>query len=477
MNQLHSNARWLAAGQLAKVAIQLTSITVLARLLEPKYYGIMAISSSMTAFAGLFRDLGTNAALIQAKTVDEEMKGTAFWTTAAMGSILAVILVAIASPASAYFKEPDLFWVMILVALSFPVSALGVVHATMLEREGRYRELTFLEVGTQGAALVIAASLALAGFGVFSLAAPALLTSVISTTYLLRTHRWRPAAKLRVEALKRFAKFSGNLTGFNLINYFSRNSDSLIIGRLLGSAPLGVYATAMKLMLFPLQSITHVSSRALFPVLSQAQDQPETFAKLYGQTIGFVSLLTFPLMTGLWVCRSEFVAVVYGNKWLGLIELIAWLAPVGLLQSVLSTAGTVFMARNKTDWLMRVGVASAVLQVGAFLVGAHWGIVELVQLYLLANAVLFVPIMMITMHLAFSRPMAWLRPLLPAGGSSLVMACACLMVKFAFPPGMGKPLALAVLVAVGAAVYAAMLRIAFASAWQQLLNGLRRKRD
>lgn len=473
--QLANNAKWLAAAQVFKVVLQLTSITVLAKLLEPKYYGVMAISNAVTTFAGLFRDLGTTAALIQAKDATEEVKSTSFWITSAMGAFLAIVLACIAAPIAGYYKEPELFWVMLIIAASFPVSAMAAVHATMMERAGRFRELTYLEVSVQAISLMCAIGLALLGFGVYSLAAPSLLVGVISTTYLLRAYKWWPTTRPTRESLGRVASFSANLTGFNLINYFARNADTMIIGRVLGAAPLGIYTAGMKLMLFPLQSITWVSNRALFPVLSQAQHNPKHFKELYLNTVAFVALLTFPLMTGLWITREEFVLVVYGDKWHGLETIIAWLAPVGLLQSVNSTTGTVYMAKGVTHLLLRVGTASAIVQVAAFVVGAQYGIAEVAAAYLVANLFTIVPNLLIVLKLLKASVVEGLRAVLAPATCTALMALACVLLRWQLNHRVSPAALLLAEIIAGALVYALGLRIAFPKAWSHLLSAVKSK--
>lgn len=473
--QLANNAKWLAAAQVFKVVLQLTSITVLAKLLEPKYYGVMAISSAVTTFAGLFRDLGTTAALIQAKDATEEIRSTSFWITSAMGTFLAIVLACIAAPIASYYKEPELFWVMLIIAACFPVSALTAVHATMMERTGRFRELTFLEVSVQAISLVCAVGLALVGFGVYSLAAPALLAAMISTAYLLRAHRWWPSSRPTRDSLREMARFSANLTGFNLINYFARNADTLIIGRVLGAAPLGIYSAGMKLMLFPLQSITWVSNRALFPVLSQAQHNPKHFKELYLNTVAFVAMLTFPLMTGLWVTREEFVFVVYGDKWHGLEAIIAWLAPVGLLQSVNSTTGTVYMAKGMTNLLLRVGTASAIVQVTAFVIGAQYGIEEFAAAYLIANLFTVFPNLVFVLKLLQASSSEGLRAVRAPAICTVLMGLACVLLRWRLVNHVSPGALLLAEVIVGVVVYATCLRVAFPSAWSQLLSAVKRK--
>lgn len=474
MKQLASNARWLALAQLGKVGIQLISITVLARLLEPRYYGLTAIAAAVTAFASLFRDLGTTAALIQARELTEETKSTAFWISVSMGSALCLIMLTAAYPAARYFAEPELTWVFVLVAFTFPLSALSAVPSTLLERAGRFRELTVVEVGIQALGLGLAIALALAGAGVYSLVAPSVVATALTTLCIYRLNPWRPTRKTTRTAWQSMARFSANLTGFNIINYFARNADTLIIGKLLGAGPLGIYATSMKLMLFPLQSITYVSNRALFPVLSQAQNEPETFSTLYLNTVRFVSLLTFPLMLGLWVSREPFVQAMYGARWLGMVDVLSWLTPVGVIQSINSTTGTVFMARGRTDTLLYLGVFSAVLQVGAFWIGAQRGMTEVAKLYLVANVFCALPSFYLVMRLAHISPATGLRALAPATAAAALMCAACALTSHLVGTRLPPAGHLLALVAVGVLVYAGTLKWGFPASWARVRGSLRR---
>lgn len=476
MSQLVSNARWLALAQFGKVGIQLVSMTVLARLLEPKYYGIMAVSQSVVVLASLFRNLGTTTALIQAQDVSEEMKQTAFWISVSMGGLLFFVLMLLAYPAAQYFREPVLTWVLMLMAVTFPVTAASAVHGTMLEREGRFQEVTFIEVSTQFLNLILSVALALGGAGIYSLAVPPVVTAFVASAYFVRQYRWKPKKGVSFAAVAGLAGFSANVTGFNLINYFSRNADTLIIGRVMGVVPLGIYSTAMKLMLFPLQSITYVSNRALFPVLSQAQSEPEVFKRLYLQTVSFVSLITFPMMAGLWVARHEFVLVAYGEKWLPMVGVVAWLAPVGLLQSVNSTTGTVFMAKGRAGLLFKVGVYSAILQVGAFLLGATKGIVEVAMLYFVANIVITLPSNYLVARMIDSSWMEMAKSLMPAAVATALMCVVCWIVQRALSGHVPAYGVLLGVIGAGVATYVASLFGLFPQSWRQVLSGFKRNR-
>src|SRR5690606_31881064 len=145
-------------------------------------------------------------------------------------------------------------------------------------------------------------------------------------------------------AAKGLLHFSGNLTAFNLINYFARNADAMFIGNLLGTAVLGAYSLANRIMLLPMQSLAFVSSRSLYPIMSRQQSQLNDMRALYLHSVGVIATLVSPLMLGLAVISDEFVHLAFGEGWSTVSILLQWLAPTAIAQALVATTGTVFMA-------------------------------------------------------------------------------------------------------------------------------------
>lgn len=475
MNQVSSNARWLAISQIVRLGVQLLSVTILARLLKPEYYGIVALSSSVMAFINLFKDLGIGASLIQAKTLTEEHKNTAFVISFAM-SIFLFAIITIASPfIAAYYQAPDLKWILILVAAGFPFSSLSIVPGCMMEREGRFKQLTIIEAVTNLLSFLITIVLALSGCGVYSLVLPSLIILPIYLVWILKINDWRPSLKASYQSISAMFGFSANLTGFNLINFFSRNLDVFIVGKLLGTTALGLYSTSMKLMLMPLQTITYVSNRALFPVLSQLQHDQEAFKNTYFSALSYVSLITFPMMFGLWASREAFVNAIYGTKWLGLIDLLYWLCLTGALQSINSTTGTVFMAKGKTHTLFRLGFYSAVLQVAAFYLGSLYDIKVMCKYYFIANILIVIPHFYLVIRLANSSFKELIGRLQPAIVATSVMLLAATLVNVYSIHRHSFIITLMLQVLFGGAAYLVVIKVMFPASWGTLVGSLKIK--
>lgn len=380
-----NNVKWVALSQLARIGSQIASVTLLARLLSPSDYGLLAIAMIFTNFANLFRDFGTGSALIQKETLTEGIKNSVFWLNMALGLFICVVLMGASPLVARFYTSPSLVPVLCLLALSFPVSCSSIVHQSLLERASQFKRIAAVESVAVVVALLAAVAAALGGWGVYALVVQALVAAAVQGAMLWAMSDWRPALRPRWDGLGEISRYSGNVSAFQFVNYFARNADSLIIGKVLGSAVLGLYSVAYRLMLFPVQNMSHVVARAVFPLMAQAHQQGGNLADVYLRSLSVITFGTAPVMAALFFFRDPTVAVVFGAKWTGAEALLAWLAPTGFIQSVLSTSGSAFLATGHAGLMLRYGVIGSVLQVAAFAGGIHFGLMGLVQAYLVAT--------------------------------------------------------------------------------------------
>ena len=166
-----------------------------------------------------------------------------------------------------------------------------------------------------------------------------------------------------------------------------------MIGKFMNATILGSYNLAYRIMLFPLQSLTFVAARSLYPILSKSQDDNLQISKIYINCVFFILLITAPLMSGLAFYSKPFVSIVFGEQWHITGDILKWLAPTAIIQSVLSTSGSVFMAKGRTDVLLKLGIIGAFLQVSSFLIGVHYDISTFAMCYMIANILNFFPVM------------------------------------------------------------------------------------
>jgi O-antigen/teichoic acid export membrane protein len=449
-----SNARWIAVSRVASIGVQLLSLAWLSRLLTPADYGLVAMAMVVTNLASLLRDMGTTQALIQRESLNEESIFTAFWFTVGIGLILGVAVAVLAPVAALAFEAPGITGILLTLAITFPVLGATSVHQALLERDSRFALLARIAAVSAISGLAVGLSAAYLGAGAYSLALSSLTGALVSSGQLWFAAPLKPRWIWSRHEFRGIRQFSDYLVGFNLINYFSVNADSMIIGRFLGADSLGLYSLAFKIVDFPLNNLTFVASRALYPVMSRQQGVPEEMATLYLRTLAIIAFVTAPMMFGLAVLREPFIAVVLGAKWLAMSDVLLWLSAVGFVSSLTCTAGSVLMARGRTDYLFYLGIAAVFLLVPAYIIGLRWGVEGVAAGHLVAtvlDAALAFYVVLRVLGQGYSRFLRSVaKPIVLAGLMALVVA-GC---KAAFPSGyVPAAVQLAALVLIGGATY------------------------
>jgi len=407
--------KWVAFANVFKQVLQVLSLVIFARLLSPDDFGLFALLMIFVSFLAMFTDMGTASALIHIDQPSQKLLSSVFFFNLFLGLFLAVLLVLSASSIALFFANPPLELLLQIISINFIIISFGVVQKARYEKALEFRELAIIEVLALLIGITTAIICAINGMGVYSLLVQTLTISFINVVLLWSIAKWRPSWHFAVEDIKRIWGYTANLSTFNFVNYFSRNADNFLIGKFLNSSALGVYSLAYSIMLYPLQNISRVLLRILFPAFSTIKDDNEKFKRVYLRTLFFIALVSFPIMAGLIATAELLVAVLFGDKWLGLAQILMILAPVGLIQSIGTTNGSIYMAKGNTRLLLRVGIFSTVVTIAFFVGGLFWGVEGVAFSYLLSNIVLFYPVFRISwgqIGLSVSEGVVVLLPLL-----------------------------------------------------------------
>ncbi|MEZ2697013.1 lipopolysaccharide biosynthesis protein [Hafnia alvei] len=398
---IFNNLKWNAVSQIFKILTQVISMVYLARLIPPAEYGIMAMATVITNFALLFRDLGTSAAIIQKENLDESVITAVFWLNTFLGLAVSIIIIFVSPLLSHVYNQPQLIGILMFLSLNFFISGTSSLHLALLERKSKFNIIAKIEIFSFSLALIIAIIMATQGFGVYSLVCQSLSSTFVSACLLWYTSPWRPKSKPQsiLINLKEIYKFSSQLSLFNIINYFSRNLDSFLIGKYMSASTLGSYNLAYRIMLFPLTSLTFIANRSLFPILSQKKNNYRDIENIYLNTIYLIWFITLPFIVIISSLNDMFVLTIFGHNWEVTAEVLIWLAPTAIIQSVLSTTGTIFMSQGRTGILLALGIQGTILTGTAFFLGIQDTIIELSKYYFIANLIHFIPCMYFTMHI------------------------------------------------------------------------------
>ncbi len=385
-------AAWGLASRLAAQLLQIGGSIVLARLVAPEAFGLVAMVATVTAFAGMIVEAGFTTAIVQRPDLTDEHVNAAFAVTLACGAIISSVLLAAAPWVSRFYGPAVLAPLTRLGAVGVLIGAVSVVPRALLVRKLRLKRVALIDLSGAVVSIALSIALALAGYGVWALALPAPIVAAIVATLTLTAARWRPRTSMSATAAAALSRIALHLLAFNIVNYWARTLDNVLIGAWIGERELGLYVRAYALMLLPITEITSVLATAMLPALSRVQRDHATTRATYLKTLGLVGLVAFPAMLGLSVVAEPFVALLYGPPWAGVAPMLRILAIVGAIQAVMSPVGWLYNAQGRTELMFRWGVVATAVVTAALAYGAWLGSgVQVAVLYLVANVVLFVP--------------------------------------------------------------------------------------
>jgi O-antigen/teichoic acid export membrane protein len=466
---------WSAGASVTQQALNFTVTVVLARLLVPADFGLVATIAIFTGFVSLFVDFGLSAALIQRPSLTERHRSSAFWLNLAVGILLAALVAAVAPAIARFFHEPSLVALTLVASINFAIGSMGIVQSALLQRSMEFRRLGAIGICSTVLGGAVAIVMAAAGFGAWSLIGQLVASTAARTLLLWVTSSWHPRPIVDRLAMRELWQYSSGIAGFNAVNYWARNADNLLIGKFVGSAGLGIYSRSYNLMLLPIQQISTVTSRVMFPALSRIQSDPDRVKRAYLRAVAIIALLSFPLLAGLFVVADPFVLALYGAKWADVIPVLQILCIAGLMQPVAATTGWLYQSQGRTDLLFRWGVVFSALLVGAFAIGIQWGAKGVATAYAVSTWLLLYPAFAIPgrlVRMRFREVAAALRgPLLAA----LAMAAVVWVVGEALPAHWPPAAILLVELATGVAVYGGLVHLFVLGPYVEL-KGLARER-
>lgn len=368
--------------------MQLTIGVLLARLLVPGDYGLMAMATVFTSFFAQMADMGIATAIIQRQGLTREEISSFFWLNVTVATVVAVLLAGVSPWVGAACGTPAVVPLLCAVAALVPVNASCVIYDALMQKDLRFAECTKLAMLATSCGGLGAVAAALLGWGVWALVVQQAVVVGLNLAGFVWLTRWCPVRRLARQDLRQVWDFSLHMTGLQLVNFLGRNADKMLIGRFLGPGPVGSYTMAYTLMLFPISNVTGVLAGVLLPTLSAVQDDPKRIGRAYIKVCRYQAFAIFPTMTGLALVAPEAVAVVYGDKWGDAGRVLSVLAWVGVFQPLISLSGTLVVARGFTRWFFGAGLIATTTTTVAFVLGLPWGIMGVAMAYLLSQLLL-----------------------------------------------------------------------------------------
>lgn len=371
--------------------IQLGSTMILARILTPQDYGMMAMVVAVTGLAGMFSSLGLSTATIQRAEITHGQVSTLFWVNVSVGALIMLIVAALSPVAAWFYKTPDVAWVMLALSVNFFINGLAVQHQALLNRQMRFYALAKIQVFSTLVGIGVAIVAAKHGLGYWALVLNSVVLSLSTVIGTWLAVRWIPGRPRRDKEVLSMVKFGTDIVGFNVINYFARNLDNILIGRFHGSGALGLYSKAYQLLMMPITNLRDPMTRVAMPALSRLQNDPEKYRNFYMKFISILAFVSMPLVVFLFVCSDQIIWLLLGPQWVGASVIFRILAIAAFIQPVSTTWGLILLSTGKSNRYFRWGVVNSIIISISFGCGLAWGVKGVASAYAIATYLLLYP--------------------------------------------------------------------------------------
>ncbi|MBG0784872.1 MAG: lipopolysaccharide biosynthesis protein [Anaerolineaceae bacterium] len=374
-----NSVRWNIISVILTSVFQLIHTAVISRLLEQSAFGLLAMANTVLRFAVYFSRMGVGSAVIQKKELSKDDIQVASTISIILGLCVTLVIYLAAPLSNFLFKSEDVVQVVRVLSLTMVINGFNLVPVSLLRRNFRFRALMISEfVSYFIGSIVVGIPLALFGFGVWSLVISSIVQSLLLSliTYLYVRNPIRP--KLSKDLVKPLLSYGGRVSIISFLEYLNYNLDTMMIGRFLGEAVLGLYNRAYTLVSLPAEKITTSMTRVLFSSFSEIQTDYSRVNKVYGFSIEIIAAILIPLTSSIGGSAREITLVILGNNWNEAIPVLR-VVPVFITFSLLnSITGVLFEALGWLNEKITITIIRLVILIGVILYTLQFGLTGIV---------------------------------------------------------------------------------------------------
>jgi PST family polysaccharide transporter len=377
--------------QAIQFGLNLLSVVLLARLLTPQDFGLVAMVTAIMGFLRIFSDGGLSTATVQSTSITHAQVSNLFWANVALGGVITLALALLAPFVASFYGEPRLVAITLALCITFIVIASTVQPMALLKRQMRFKAIGSIQVSSIVAGIVAGVWLAWRGWGHWSLVGLQLAT--VTTTLLCTWYacEWRPQWPRRNSGTRGLLGFGANLTASSFIWSVVRGSDALLIGRFWGTVPLGLYSRAQALLIRPMEQFVTPLEAVIVPVLSRLQTQPDRYRRVALQAYDSVALVSFPAAGILLALAHPLTLVVLGPQWEEAANVFAAFTLMALYTPVASVSSCLLMSQGRGRDFLRVSTVASLTTAATFVAGIQFGPVGVATAYSLGCLAVHLP--------------------------------------------------------------------------------------
>lgn len=381
----------IMTSQGAQFFLRILGTMILARLLTPGDYGVIGMTTVIISFAALFKDAGLFLATVQKSRISHDQISNLFWFNVFISVILGLGVMAISPLAAIFYDRPEMAPVTAAMSISLIFGGLTTQHEALVRRHLRFDIQAAVQLLSQALSLIVTISLALLGWHYWALVAGSIATAVSRTLLIIYYCPWMPGTVKKGTGIRTMLKFGSHLVGSNFVNYFSKNTDRILVGKFIGADALGLYSKANAISQMPLTQVRGPVTQLAIPMLSSLQDQPERYVKYFQRIVEILTSLMIPISLYCAIEADFLIRIVLGQQWIAIVPVFRILVCAAVLKSVSGTADLVLLSRGHSDRYFFWGIVSTCISVASFAVGIPFGVKGVAAAYTVANLILFFP--------------------------------------------------------------------------------------
>jgi PST family polysaccharide transporter len=376
-----------------KFVFSMLATIVLARLLKPEDYGLIGMVAILINFVGMFQYLGLSTATVKWSELNHQQVSTLFWVNMLLSVVIMLVTVTSGPLLAWFYHEPRLIGITAGYGATILFAGLAIQHEAILTRQMRFTAIVVVEVVALLIGFVSAVVAASYGAGYWSLVLNQMVMTLVTVIGVWTVCRWRPGLPGRGVGLRSMLSYGGNLTGFNVMTFFSRNLDNLLIGKFWGPYQLGVYSRAYQMLLMPMQQINAPLAAVAVPVLSRLADQPDRYRVAYLKILEKIVMITMPLAALMIATSDWMVQLLLGPQWRETGRIFMLLGIAAMIQPVTKTAWWLFSTQGRTRELFHWGLIGGAIAIVSIIAGLPWGATGVAASYAVADLCIATPLL------------------------------------------------------------------------------------
>jgi len=380
--------------QVLKFVLNTGSTMVLARLLLPQDFGLVAMVTAIVGLVGLFKDLGLSTATVQRRELTHEQVSNLFWINLFVSVGIMILTMALAPLLAWFYDEPRVQGITMVVATGYIFGGLTVQHQALLRRQMRFSALAMVDLCSLVTGIVVGLTSAWLGAGYWALPFMSLASGACNAVGVWWLVPWRPGKMSRASGSRELLAFGGYLTGSSFVSYLSANVDKIVIGRLFGPDSLGQYARAFNLLLLPLQQFTGPIEAVAVPTLSRLTQDPVRYRQAFLRALESIIMVALPTVAWMIGTADWLVLTVLGPQWQIAVQIFMILGFLAFAHPFSATAVWLFTTHGETKRLFHWSLINFLLVIAGLGAGIPWGLTGVATAYAATGVLVRTPILL-----------------------------------------------------------------------------------